>query len=94
MNSLERYLGDTYDLVDTLKNSEQGFVVVVYDKRAKRLCTMKQRVGLSKICYNKSEKNWRGDLKAKGRIGRELENSFQLASFCRKSSKESNLLRA
>lgn len=43
MNSLERYLGDTYDLVDTLKNSEQGFVAVVYDKRAKRLCTMKQR---------------------------------------------------
>ena len=43
MNSLERYLGDTYELVDTLKNSEQGFVVVVYDKRAKRLCTMKQR---------------------------------------------------
>ncbi len=43
MNPLERYLGDTYDLVDTLKSSEQGFVVVVYDKRAKRLCTMKQR---------------------------------------------------
>ena len=43
MDFLERYLGDTYDLVDTLKNSEQGFVVVVYDKRVKRLCTMKQR---------------------------------------------------
>jgi len=43
MDSLERYLGDTYELVDTLKSSEQGFVVVVYDKRAKRLCMMKQR---------------------------------------------------
>ena len=43
MDSLERYLGDTYELVDTLKSSEQGFVAVVYDKRAKRLCTMKQR---------------------------------------------------
>lgn len=43
MDSLERYLGDTYELVDTLKSSAQGFVVVVYDKRAKRLCMMKQR---------------------------------------------------
>lgn len=43
MNSFERYLGDTYELVDTLKNSEQGFVAAVYDKRARRLCTMKQR---------------------------------------------------
>ena len=43
MNFFERYLGDTYELVDTLKNSEQGFVAVVYDKRAKRLCVMKQR---------------------------------------------------
>ena len=43
MNFFERYLGDTYELVDTLKNSEQGFVAVVYDKRAKRLCVMKRR---------------------------------------------------
>ena len=43
MNSVERYLGDTYTLVDTLKNSEQGFVAVVYDKQAKRPCVMKQR---------------------------------------------------
>ena len=51
-------------------------------------------VGLSKICYKRAEKTCCGDLKAKGRIGRALENSFQLASFCRKSSKETNLLRA
>ena len=43
MNFFERYLGDTYELVDTLKNSERSFVAVVYDKRAKRLCTMKRR---------------------------------------------------
>lgn len=43
MDSFERYLGDTYELVDTLKNSAQGFVAAVYDKRARRLCTMKQR---------------------------------------------------
>ena len=43
MNPLEKYLGDTYDLVDTLKNSAQSFVAVVYDKRAKRLCVMKRR---------------------------------------------------
>ena len=43
MNFFEKYLGDTYTLVDTLKNSEQGFVAVVYDKQAKRPCVMKQR---------------------------------------------------
>ena len=43
MNPVEQYLSDTYDLVDTLKNSEQGFVATVYDKRAKRLCVMKRR---------------------------------------------------
>jgi len=43
MNSFERYLGDTYELVDTLKNSSQSFVATVYDKRAKRLCVMKRR---------------------------------------------------
>lgn len=43
MDSFERYLGDTYELVDTLKNSSQGFVAAVYDKRSRRLCTMKQR---------------------------------------------------
>ncbi len=43
MNFFERYLGDTYELVDTLKNSVSGFVAVVYDKRAKRLCVMKRR---------------------------------------------------
>lgn len=43
MDSFEKYFGDTYELVDTLKNSAQGFIAAVYDKRAKRLCTMKQR---------------------------------------------------
>ena len=43
MDSIERYLGDTYKLVDMLKNSAQGFVAIVYDKRAKRPCVMKQR---------------------------------------------------
>ena len=38
MNSFERYLSDTYELVDTL-----NFVATVYDKRAKRLCVMKRR---------------------------------------------------
>lgn len=43
MDSFERYLDDTYKLVDTLKNSAQGFVIIVYDRQAKRLCVMKQR---------------------------------------------------
>lgn len=51
MNPLERYLGDTYELVDTLKNSEQSLVAVVYDKRAKRLCVMKQREKYSLPIY-------------------------------------------
>lgn len=40
MDSLEQYLGDAYELVDTLKPNS---VAVVYDKRAKRLCVMKRR---------------------------------------------------
>lgn len=43
MNYFERYLGDTYEIVDTLKNSAQSFVATVYDKRARRLCTLKRR---------------------------------------------------
>ena len=43
MDFLERYLGDTYELVDTLKDSEQSFVAAVYDKRARRLCVLKRR---------------------------------------------------
>lgn len=43
MTSFERYLGDTFELVDVLKSSDQGFVAVVYDKRAQRVCTMKRR---------------------------------------------------
>lgn len=43
MDFFEKYLGDTYELVDTLKSSEQSFVATVYDKRAKRLCVMKRR---------------------------------------------------
>ena len=43
MDYLERYLGDTYELVDKLKDSEQSFVAAVYDKRARRLCMMKRR---------------------------------------------------
>ena len=42
-NPAEKFLGDAYNLVDTLKISEQSFVAVVYDKFAKRLCVMKQR---------------------------------------------------
>lgn len=43
MDSLERYLSDTYELVDVLKNSAQSFIAVVYDKRAKKFCIIKQR---------------------------------------------------
>ena len=51
MDFLERYLGDTYELVDTLKDSEQSFVAAVYDKRARRLCMMKRRDLRSRQIY-------------------------------------------
>lgn len=40
MNSLERYFGDAYELVDTLKADS---VAAIYDRRARRLCVMKRR---------------------------------------------------
>lgn len=43
MNSFERYLDNTFDIIDVLKSSEQSFVALVYDKRAQRLCTLKRR---------------------------------------------------
>ena len=51
MNFFEKYLSDTYDLVETLKSSAQDFIAVVYDKRAKKLCVMKQRALNSRPIY-------------------------------------------
>ncbi|MBR1859049.1 MAG: serine/threonine protein kinase [Selenomonadaceae bacterium] len=43
MAAFDKYFSDTYDLVDLIKNTAKSFVALVYDKNAKRLCTMKQR---------------------------------------------------
>ncbi len=43
MNSFERFLDSPFELVDVLKSSEQSFVALVYDKHARRLCTLKRR---------------------------------------------------
>lgn len=51
MNFFEKYLGDTFELVETLKESAQDFVAVVYDKHVKRLCVMKQRALSSRPIY-------------------------------------------
>ena len=51
MNFFEKYLGDTYDLIETLKSSAQDFIAVVYDKRTKKLCVMKQRALNSRPIY-------------------------------------------
>jgi len=51
MDFLKKYLGDTFELVDVLKNSEQNFIATVYDKHAKRLCVMKQRALTSRPIY-------------------------------------------
>ena len=43
MTAFNKFLGDTYDLVDLIKDTEKTFVALVYDKHSKRLCAMKQR---------------------------------------------------
>ena len=43
MTAFNKFLGDTYDLVDLIKDTEKTFVALVYDKHAKRLCAMKRR---------------------------------------------------
>ena len=43
MTAFNKFLGDTYDLVDLIKDTEKDFVALVYDKHSKRLCAMKQR---------------------------------------------------
>ena len=43
MTAFNKFLGDTYDLVDLIKDTEKTFVAFVYDKHAKRLCAMKRR---------------------------------------------------
>ena len=43
MTAFNKYLGNTYDLVDLIKDTEKDFVALVYDKHSKRLCAMKQR---------------------------------------------------
>ncbi|MBR2179747.1 MAG: serine/threonine protein kinase [Selenomonadaceae bacterium] len=43
MAAFDKYLGDTYELVDLIKDTEKSFIALVYDKHAKRLCAMKQR---------------------------------------------------
>lgn len=51
MNFFAKYLADTYELVETLKSSAQDFIAVAYDKRAKRLCVIKQRSLNSRPIY-------------------------------------------
>ena len=51
MNHFERYLGDTFELVDVIKSAEQGFVAIVYDKKIQRVCTMKERSLHSLVIY-------------------------------------------
>ena len=43
MAAFDKYLGDTYEFVDLVKDSEKSFIAFVYDKHSKRLCAMKQR---------------------------------------------------
>lgn len=53
MNLWEKYLGDTYEMVDVLKESGEGSVAIVYDRHAKQVCIMKQRPLRSRDLYRK-----------------------------------------
>ena len=48
---VDKFFAATYDLVDTIKSSEDNFIAVVYDKRAKHLCVMKRRALRSRELY-------------------------------------------
>ena len=51
MTAFDKFFAATYDLVDTIKSSEDNFIAVVYDKRAKHLCVMKRRALRSRELY-------------------------------------------
>lgn len=53
MEPWHKYLGETYELVDVLKKSAEGSVALVYDRRAKQVCIMKQRAARSRQIYQK-----------------------------------------
>lgn len=40
--NFEKCLGDTFELIDVLKSTEQSFVALVYDKMSQRVCIMKR----------------------------------------------------
>ena len=54
--NFEKYLRDTFELIDVLKSTEQSFVALVYDKRAQRVCIMKRR-GLQSFEIYRTLKN-------------------------------------
>ncbi len=51
MKLWEEYLGDNYEPVDTLKESPEGNVSLLYDKIGKQLCVLKERDLHSKEIY-------------------------------------------
>ena len=51
MNSFEKYLGDTYKLIEVIKSDEKNFIARIFDKNSKRLCTLKKRSPKSAELY-------------------------------------------
>ncbi len=51
MTAFDKFFADTYELVDTIKSSEDSFIAVVYDRRAGHLCVMKRRALRSRELY-------------------------------------------
>ncbi len=51
MELWEQYLGSSYEMVDILKDSENGLVALVYDKIGRQVCVLKQRDARSKGIY-------------------------------------------
>jgi hypothetical protein len=42
MNAWQTYLGDTYELIDVLKETEEGSVALVYDRLGREVAVMKR----------------------------------------------------
>ena len=51
MELWEEYLGSSYEMVDVLKDSEEGLVALIYDKVGKQVSILKQRDIRSKGIY-------------------------------------------
>lgn len=51
MSAFEKFLGNNYDFLETIKSDEKNFVARIFDKSAKKLCVLKYRNSNSHDLY-------------------------------------------